>query len=85
MNDLKITYVSADGIKPYKNNARTHSPEQIEKLKRSINEFGMLTPIALHSGEIVYGHARFQAMQELGHTKFPTVDVSHLTEKQRKA
>ena len=73
---LEIKYLQKEEIIPYVNNPRTHSKEQIEKLKSSIKEFGMCTPIGVHNGTIVYGHARFEALKQLGHTEFPTVDLS---------
>jgi len=82
---LEIKYLSADEIRPYKNNSRTHSADQIDRLKRSIKQFGMLTPIAIHNGDIVYGHARFTALKALGWTEFPTVDVSHLSDEDKRA
>ena len=85
MNKLEIIYKKENEITPYTNNTRTHSPEQIAQIKASINEFGMCTPIGLHSGTIIYGHARFTALKELGYKEFPTVDLSHLTEAQKKA
>jgi ParB-like chromosome segregation protein Spo0J len=84
-NKLEITYLKETDITPYINNTRTHSPEQIEKLKSSIKEFGIATPIGIHNGTIVYGHARFEALKALGYTEFPTVDLSYMTEAQRKA
>lgn len=82
---LKIKYIPAKEISPYENNSRTHSDAQIEELKKSIREFGIMTPIAIHNGEIVYGHARYRAFTEMGYKKIPTVDVSHLTEAQKRA
>lgn len=82
---LQISYLKENEITPYVNNTRTHSREQIEQVKASIAEFGMVNPIGLHEGVIVYGHARFQAMKELDYEEFPTVDLSHLTEAQKKA
>ena len=82
---LQITYLPESEITPYVNNSRTHTPNQIEKLKSSINEFGMCSPIGIHNGTIVYGHARFQALKALGYSEFPTVDLSHLTTAQMKA
>ena len=35
--------VSTDKLIPYVNNARTHSPEQIKKLRSSLREFGFHT------------------------------------------
>ena len=38
---MKVEYVDIDSIKPYKNNAKLHPKEQIEQIKKSIEEFGM--------------------------------------------
>ena len=32
---------------PYVNNARTHSPEQINKLRSSLREFGFINPVII--------------------------------------
>jgi len=45
MDKLKIEYVDINSIKPYKNNAKLHPQEQIEQIKRSIEQFGMDDPI----------------------------------------
>lgn len=83
-DNLEIIYKKEDELIPYANNTRTHSKEQIEKLKSSILEYGMATPIGVHNKTIVYGHARFIALKELGYTEFPTVDLSYMTEAQMK-
>lgn len=85
MQKLKIDYISPEKITKYVNNTRTHSKEQIEQIKASIKEFGICTPIGLHHGVIVYGHARYDAMCALGYKEIPTVDLSHLSEAQKKA
>jgi DNA modification methylase len=82
---LEIIYKQENDLIPYQNNTRTHSKEQIEQLKSSIKEFGMCTPIGVHNQTIVYGHARFESLKQLGYTEFPTVDLSHLSEAQLKA
>lgn len=41
MSKLKIEYMSTADLKPYANNAKIHTAEQIEQIKRSILEFGM--------------------------------------------
>lgn len=85
MSKLEIKYLKPEEITKYENNARTHGKEQIDKIKASIKEFGMCTPIGLHKGTIVYGHARYDALCELEHKEIPTVDLSHLTKKQQRA
>jgi len=39
--------VSVYKLVPYQNNARTHSPEQINKLRSSLREFGFINPIII--------------------------------------
>ena len=71
---------------PYVRNARTHSPQQVDKIAASIREFGFLSPIITdgQSG-IVAGHGRVMAAHKLGLDTLPTIDAAHLTEAQRRA
>lgn len=39
---LEIEYVDINSIKPYSKNAKLHPEEQIEQIKKSIEQFGML-------------------------------------------
>lgn len=85
MNKLKIEYVPIDTIKPYKNNAKLHPREQIEQIKKSIEEFGMDDPIGIWKDEIVEGHGRLIACKELGYTEVPIIRLDHLTDEERRA
>ena len=85
MDKLKLEYVDIDSIKPYKNNAKIHTPEQIKQIKKSIEQFGMDDPIGIWKDEIVEGHGRLIACKELGYTEVPIVRLDHLTDKERKA
>lgn len=82
---LKIEYVDIDSIKPYENNTRLHSNEQIEQIKSSIEEFGNNDPIGVWHDEIVEGHGRYQALKELGYKEIPIIRLDNLTDEQRKA
>ena len=82
---LKIEYVDIDSIKPYKNNAKQHPKEQIEQIKKSIEQFGMDDPIGIWKDEIVEGHGRLIACKELGHKEVPIIRLDHLTDEERKA
>ena len=82
---LKIEYVDIDTIKPYKNNAKKHPREQIDQIKKSIQEFGNNDPIAVWNNEIVEGHGRYLALQELGEGTIPIIRLDELTDEQRKA
>ena len=83
---LKIELVPITDIHPYENNAKIHTPEQIEQIKKSILEFGNNDPIAIDgSGVIIEGHGRLMALQELGYTEVEVIRLGHLSEEQRKA
>ena len=63
---------------PYASNSRTHTPEQIAKIAKSIESFGWTNPI-LVDGEngILAGHARLQAAQQLGLAQVPTIELAY--------
>lgn len=84
---LKVEYLPIDEIKPYENNAKIHTPEQIEQIKASIRQFGMNDPIGIWSKEniIVEGHGRLLACQELGYKEIPVIRLDDLTDEQRRA
>ncbi len=71
---------------PYVNNARTHSPEQINKLRSSLREFGFINPVIIDRDYgVIAGHGRLLAAKEEGITEVPCVYADHLTEAQKKA
>lgn len=82
---LKIEYVDINSIKPYEKNAKLHPPEQIEQIKKSIEQFGMDDPIGIWKDEIVEGHGRLIACKQLGYTEVPIIRLDHLTDEERKA
>ena len=51
--------VDINRLVPYINNARTHSPEQINKLRASLREFGFVNPIIVDRDyNVLAGHGR---------------------------
>ena len=71
---------------PYKNNPRLHPPEQIKRIAKSINAYGFINPILIDpNGEIIAGHARYEAAVLLGLETVPTLAFAHLTKAQRHA
>lgn len=83
---MKIEKISTDKIKPYENNAKLHPPEQIEQIKKSIQEFGNNDPIAIdENGVIIEGHGRYEALKELGFKEIEVIRLSHLSDEQKKA
>ena len=81
---LEVEYVPIDSIKKYRNNAKLHPQEQIEQIKKSIEQFGMDDPIGIWKDEIVEGHGRLIACKELGYAEVPIIRLDHLTDEERK-
>ena len=86
ISTTEMTMVPIGTLIPYINNARTHSPEQIKKLRASLREFGFVNPVLIdRNNNVLAGHGRLAAAREEGFTEIPCVYVDHLTEAQKKA
>ena len=86
MNKLKIEYVDIDSIKPNENNAKLHPAEQIEQIKKSIQEFGFNDPIAIDENNVIIeGHGRYIACKELGINEVPIIRLNELDEEHKRA
>nr|DAP60723.1 MAG TPA: adenine specific DNA methyltransferase [Caudoviricetes sp.] len=82
----EMQLVSIAKLVPYANNARTHSPEQITKLRSSLREFGFINPVIIDRDYgVIAGHGRILAAKEEGIKEVPCVFADHLTEVQKKA
>lgn len=83
---MKIINKLVADLIPYVNNARTHSDQQIAQIASSIKEFGFCNPVLIDGQNgIIAGHGRVLAAQKLGLKEVPTIELSHLTDTQRKA
>lgn len=86
MAGMKIETTPIDKLVPYVNNARTHSPEQVDQIAASIKEFGFNNPVLIDKKNgIIAGHGRVMAARKLELKEVPTVRLEHLTETQKKA
>lgn len=82
----EMKMVEASKLIPYVNNARTHSQEQVNKLRGSLREFGFINPVIIDSDfNVIAGHGRLMAAKEEGIEEVPCVLVDYLTEAQKKA
>jgi len=82
----QMQLVDINKLVPYVNNARTHSPEQITKLRSSLREFGFVNPVLIdREYNVLAGHGRIAAAKEEGIKEVPCVFVEHLSEAQKKA
>ena len=82
----KYENVKIDKLKPYPNNARTHNKKQIEKIAKSIKEFGFINPVIVDKDYgIIAGHGRVLGASALGMAEVPCIFVEDLTEEQKRA
>lgn len=73
-------------LKPYEYNARLHSEEQLEKIGKSIKEFGFIAPIIIDENNVILvGNGRTEASKRIGLNKIPYRRVTNLNEAQKKA
>ena len=85
--ELKIEYLRKEELKPYANNAKVHTAEQIEQIKSSIEQFGFNDPIAIwHNNEIIEGHGRLLAVMEMDDVEsVPVIRLDNLSDEERRA
>ena len=82
----EMQLISTEKLIPYVNNARTHSAEQINKLRSSLREFGFINPVIIDRGfNVIAGHGRIEAAKAEGIPEVPCVFADYLTDAQKKA
>ena len=71
---MQIKTVKISEIRPHPKNPRVHPDSAIEKLERSIKEFGWTNPILVSAdGYILAGHARLKAAEKAGIEEVPVI------------
>jgi len=79
----KVKRIPINQLKPYHNNPKEHPEEQIEKIKKSIKEYGFTVPlIVAGNNEVIAGHGRLKAAKELSMDRLPCIKREDLTEEQ---
>ncbi len=82
----QMQLVEISKLIPYINNARTHSKEQITKLRSSLREFGFINPVIIDNEyNVIAGHGRIEAAKQENITEVPCVFVEYLTPAQKRA
>ena len=85
-SSIQVIYRRIQDIKPDPKNPRVHTPKQIKQIARSIQSFGYTMPILLDQHDnIVAGHGRYLACQQLGYAEVATISLSNLSPEQVKA
>lgn len=87
---LEIEYVKVSELVPYARNSKIHDSSQVRAIANSMEEFGMCDPIGVWTNgdgelEIVEGHGRVLALDEIGEETAPIFRLDHLTDEQRRA
>jgi DNA modification methylase len=79
--NLRIEYRPLGEIRPNPRNPRKHSSRQIKKLARIISKLGFNVPLVIdRHGNLLAGHARYEACVKLGFTEAPTICLEHLND-----
>lgn len=82
----KVERRKVSALLPYARNARTHSPEQVAQIARSITEFGFTNPVLVdETGTIIAGHGRVLAAKKLALADVPVIVADGWTEAQKRA
>lgn len=89
MTNLTVFDLPIGELKDYANNSKIHDDANVEAIRNSIERFGMCDPIGVWRNadgayEIVEGHGRKMALEQLGYDTVPCVDLSHLTDEERR-
>jgi ParB-like chromosome segregation protein Spo0J len=86
MKDLKVVLWDIEKVSPYELNAKIHDEKQVEKIAKSITEFGWDQPIVVDKdGVVIKGHGRRLAAIKLGYKKVPVLVRDDLSQDQVRA
>lgn len=86
INGISVTYRSVGELKPHAQNPKTHSKKQVERIARSIRDFGWTNPIIIdESAGVLAGHGRLLAAAQLGLSEVPTICLAHMSPAQKRA
>ena len=83
---MRVEMMPVGELKPYENNAKVHTPEQVELIAASITKYGWDQPIVVDKDHVIIkGHGRHLAAQKRGDTMVPVLVRHDLTPRQVKA
>lgn len=83
---MNINSINIQKLKPYTRNPKQHDSDQVRQIAASIKAFGFNVPILADSnGEVIAGHGRLLAAQQLGLDTVPVINLDHLDEQQKRA
>ena len=81
---MELVRVNISKLKPYANNPR-YNDEAIDPLEESFEQVGYITPIIVDENyEILAGHTRWKALDDLGEEEIDVIVVPGLTDEQKR-
>ena len=85
MNNLTIEWVDPKSLKPYPNNAKIHTEEQVEAIARQL-DMGWDQPIVIVEDDVILkGHGRHEGAMKRGYPLVPVHRRLGLTEEVKRA
>ena len=85
MSDI-IEHHAPSTLKPWANNARTHSKKQLGQIADSIELFGFTNPVLIDKeNTILAGHGRVEAAKQLKMETVPCLRQDQMTDEQKRA
>ena len=82
----QIEYHKPASLKPWANNARTHSKKQLRQIADSIELFGFTNPVLIDGNDtILAGHGRVEAARQLNMETVPCLRQDQMTDDQKRA
>ena len=85
-NKIQVIDVPVEDLIPFAMNSRTHSDAQVAQIAASIKEFGWTNPVLIDGDKgVIAGHGRLLAARKLGMDTVPCIELSHLTDMQKRA
>ncbi len=86
INGITVTYRQRTALKPHPQNPNTHSARQVDRIARSIRDYGWTNPIIIdEDGNVLAGHGRLLAAGKLGIDIVPTICLTHMTPAQKRS
>lgn len=83
---MQIEYLSTSSLIPYEFNNRNHDDTQIQRIAKSITEYGFNQPIIIDENRVVLvGHGRLLAAKLLRLKEVPVIQLSNLNETKKRA
>ena len=82
MKQMEIKQIAAAKLKPFAGNPRVITEAELEKLKRSLQQFGFVEPIVARAEDemVIGGHQRLAAALALGWAEVPVIFLKGLSD-----